>query len=206
MKKSLISAIKKLLTKLGAEDIEGNNLVDVIDNGADAIAQPSAELPAAAAADAGKVPVVQEAGGYALEEIPTELPTATAADNGKFVGVDENGGYTLAEAGGGVDVLTLYAKNNDEFLYLDISRTQKFRNDNEAMQAIDNATKIVIIDDEIVNYRQRRYYPASVYRLWFPSGSYAVYLLANAFTATGNGDKPTITPEVKQFTLAYYHD
>lgn len=37
MKKSLINAIKKLLTKLGAEEIEGNNLVEVIDNGADAI-------------------------------------------------------------------------------------------------------------------------------------------------------------------------
>ena len=37
MKKSLISAIKKLLAKLGAEEIEGNNLVEVIDSGADAI-------------------------------------------------------------------------------------------------------------------------------------------------------------------------
>lgn len=37
MKKSLISAIKKLLAKLGAEEVEGNNLVEVIDNGADAI-------------------------------------------------------------------------------------------------------------------------------------------------------------------------
>lgn len=37
MKKSLISAVKKLLAKLGAEEIEGNNLVEVIDNGADAI-------------------------------------------------------------------------------------------------------------------------------------------------------------------------
>lgn len=38
MKKSLISAIKKLLAKLGAEEVEGNNLVEVIDSGADAIA------------------------------------------------------------------------------------------------------------------------------------------------------------------------
>lgn len=37
MKKSLISAIKKLLAKLGAEEVEGNNLVEVIDSGADAI-------------------------------------------------------------------------------------------------------------------------------------------------------------------------
>lgn len=37
MKKSLISAVKKLLSKLGAEEIEGNNLVEVIDSGADAI-------------------------------------------------------------------------------------------------------------------------------------------------------------------------
>lgn len=37
MKKSLISAIKKLLAKLGAEEIEDNNLVEVIDSGADAI-------------------------------------------------------------------------------------------------------------------------------------------------------------------------
>lgn len=37
MKKNLISAIKKLLAKLGAEDIEGNNLVEIIDSGADAI-------------------------------------------------------------------------------------------------------------------------------------------------------------------------
>ena len=33
MKKSLISAVKKLLSKLGAEEIEGNNLVEVIDSG-----------------------------------------------------------------------------------------------------------------------------------------------------------------------------
>lgn len=39
MKKSLISAVKKLLAKLGAEEIEGNNLVEVIDSGADAIAE-----------------------------------------------------------------------------------------------------------------------------------------------------------------------
>lgn len=39
MKKSLISAVKKLLAKLGAEKIEGNNLVEVIDSGADAIAE-----------------------------------------------------------------------------------------------------------------------------------------------------------------------
>lgn len=37
MKKSLINAIKKLLTKLGAQELEGNNLVEVINNGADAI-------------------------------------------------------------------------------------------------------------------------------------------------------------------------
>ena len=37
MKKSLISAVKKLLAKLGAEEVEGNNLVEVIDSGADAI-------------------------------------------------------------------------------------------------------------------------------------------------------------------------
>lgn len=37
MKKSLITAIKKLFAKLGAEDIQGNNLVEVIDNGADAL-------------------------------------------------------------------------------------------------------------------------------------------------------------------------
>lgn len=37
MKKSLISAVKKLLAKLGAEEIEGNNLVEVIDSGADAL-------------------------------------------------------------------------------------------------------------------------------------------------------------------------
>lgn len=37
MKKSLIAAVKKLLGKLGAEEIEGNNLVEVIDSGADAI-------------------------------------------------------------------------------------------------------------------------------------------------------------------------
>lgn len=37
MKKSLIVAIKKLFTKLGAENIEGNNLVEVIDKGADAL-------------------------------------------------------------------------------------------------------------------------------------------------------------------------
>lgn len=37
MKKSLISAIKKLLAKLGAEEVEGNNPVEVIDSGADAI-------------------------------------------------------------------------------------------------------------------------------------------------------------------------
>lgn len=37
MKKSLINAIKKLFTKLGAQEVEGNNLVDVINNGADMI-------------------------------------------------------------------------------------------------------------------------------------------------------------------------
>lgn len=37
MKKSLINAIKNLLTKLGAQELEGNNLVEVINNGADAI-------------------------------------------------------------------------------------------------------------------------------------------------------------------------
>lgn len=37
MKKSLINAIKKLLTKLGAQEVEGNNLVEVINNGADVI-------------------------------------------------------------------------------------------------------------------------------------------------------------------------
>lgn len=36
-KSSLINAIKKLLTKLGAQELEGNNLVEVINNGADAI-------------------------------------------------------------------------------------------------------------------------------------------------------------------------
>ena len=43
MKKSLISAVKKLLAKLGAEEIEGNNLVEVIDSGADAIEGGGAE-------------------------------------------------------------------------------------------------------------------------------------------------------------------
>lgn len=43
MKKSLISAVKKLLAKLGAEEIEGNNLVEVIDSGADALAEAGGE-------------------------------------------------------------------------------------------------------------------------------------------------------------------
>ena len=40
-KKSLITAVKKLLGKLGAEEVEGNNLVEVIDNGADALVEQS---------------------------------------------------------------------------------------------------------------------------------------------------------------------
>ena len=38
VKKSLITAVKKLLGKLGAEEVEGNNLVEVIDSGANALA------------------------------------------------------------------------------------------------------------------------------------------------------------------------
>ena len=37
MKKSLIEAVKKLLGKLGAEEIEGNDLIEVINNGANVI-------------------------------------------------------------------------------------------------------------------------------------------------------------------------
>lgn len=39
MKKSLISAVKKLLAKLGASEVEGNNLVEVIDSGAEALVE-----------------------------------------------------------------------------------------------------------------------------------------------------------------------
>ena len=38
-KKSLIEAVKKLLSKLGAEEVEGNDLVEVIDNGAETLAE-----------------------------------------------------------------------------------------------------------------------------------------------------------------------
>lgn len=48
MKKSLISVIKKLLTKLGAQEVEGNNLVDVISNGADMITVNKAYVDALA--------------------------------------------------------------------------------------------------------------------------------------------------------------
>ena len=48
MKKSLISAIKKLLTKLGAQEVDGNNLVDVISNGADMITVNKAYIDALA--------------------------------------------------------------------------------------------------------------------------------------------------------------
>jgi hypothetical protein len=47
-------------------DYHGNSISEVLAEFA-AIANSAAKLPAAAAADAGKVPVVQAAGGYALE-------------------------------------------------------------------------------------------------------------------------------------------
>ena len=83
-------------------DYNGNSISEVLAEFA-AIAQPSAKLPAAAAADAGKVVSVASAGGYELSAIPAELPAATAADEGKVVSVDENGDYALAEAGSGDD-------------------------------------------------------------------------------------------------------
>ena len=64
MKKSLISAIKKLLAKLGAEEIEGNNLVEVIDSGAEAIegGGGSGGTPSFSEQDAGNTVVVGEDG------------------------------------------------------------------------------------------------------------------------------------------------
>lgn len=164
-------------------------------------------MPPATAEDVGKSVIVGEDGKYELAEAGNPLPVPVLPEDvGKTIIVDKNGGYTLAEAGSGATVLTLYAKENDNYLYLDSACTQKFRNDIAAMSAIDNATSIVIKQDS--SYRQRRYYPASLYRLWFTSGDYAVYLLANAFTvAEGGGTlNPPITPEVKQFTLVYFHD
>ncbi|MBR4152049.1 MAG: hypothetical protein IKT98_03750, partial [Selenomonadaceae bacterium] len=77
-------------------DYSGNSVSEVLAEFA-AKAQEAAKLPAAAAADAGKVPTVQAAGGYALAAIPTELPAATASDEGKVLSVDSSGGYVLAQ-------------------------------------------------------------------------------------------------------------
>lgn len=76
MKKSLISAIKKLLIKLGAEEIEGNNLVEVIDSGADAIeGQPGG------GGSAYIVHRVQEANGITrLDKTWNEIKTALATN------------------------------------------------------------------------------------------------------------------------------
>ena len=61
----------------------------------DKISKTGGPLPAAKAADEGKVPTVKSDGTYELKDVPTELPAATADDSGKFLGINAQGKYAL---------------------------------------------------------------------------------------------------------------
>lgn len=67
MKKNLITALKKLVTSFGGK-AESNNAVDLVDEFAD-VATDAPKLPEATSADAGKVPIIQDDGSYALAAI-----------------------------------------------------------------------------------------------------------------------------------------
>ena len=98
------AAIAQPSAKLpAAAAADAGKVVSVASAGGYELSAIPAELPAATAADEGKVVSVAAAGGYELSAIPAELPAATAADEGKVVSVDENGDYALAEAGSGDD-------------------------------------------------------------------------------------------------------
>lgn len=98
-KVNLIVAIKKLLTKLGANNFSGNNLVNIINEASDKI--QGLPVPATVE-DIGKA-VFAGKEGYELKEIPSvpEIPIPTPEDNGKVLSVGETGDYELAKAGGG---------------------------------------------------------------------------------------------------------
>ena len=60
--------------------------------------EPITELPAVAAADAGKMLIVNAEGQWVTAAAATELPAVTAADNGKVLKVAEGAWAAGAEA------------------------------------------------------------------------------------------------------------